>query len=52
MLEKAKTTAFEMKLDVEGNVLNYKEIMSLMIYGKTFEHSDENILQRVTYDMG
>ena len=52
MLDNAKTTAFEMRLEVEGNVLNYKEIISLMIYGKQFEHSDENILQRVTYDMG
>jgi hypothetical protein len=52
MLEKAKTTAFEMKLVVKGNALNYKEIISLIIYGKKFEHIDENVLQRVTYDMG
>lgn len=52
MFEKAKTTAFEMKLEVKGNILNYKEIISLMIYDKKFEHSDENILHRITYDMG
>jgi len=34
MFEKAKTTAFEVKLLVEDNVLSYKDVMSLIIYGK------------------
>ena len=50
MIEKAKTTAFRMELSVKNNVLKYREITSLEIYGKKFEHSDESVLQRVTYD--
>ncbi|HED33008.1 MAG TPA: DUF1794 domain-containing protein [Gammaproteobacteria bacterium] len=50
MIEKAKTTAFRMALSVKKNELKYHEVTSLEIYGKTFEHSDESILYRVTYD--
>ena len=50
MLEKAKTTAFCMALSVKENQLRYREVTSLEIYGKNFEHSDESILHRVTYD--
>jgi len=50
MLKKAKTTAFRMELSVKDNELEYHEITSLEIYGKTFEHSDKSILHRVTYD--
>lgn len=51
MLEKAKTKAFKMKLSVKGNELNYREVMSLHIYGKDFEHVDKSTLHRVTYDL-
>ncbi len=51
MMEKAKTKAFKMKLCVKGNELSYREVMSLHIYGKDFEHIDESTLQRVTYDL-
>ncbi|MEH6503838.1 MAG: heme-binding beta-barrel domain-containing protein [Cycloclasticus sp.] len=50
MLEKAKTTAFQMKLTVKGDELAYREVTSLHIYGKDFEHKDESVLQRVTYN--
>jgi hypothetical protein len=50
MLEKAKTTAFHMKLTVKGDALAYSEAISLHIYGKDFEHKDESVLQRVTYN--
>lgn len=50
MIDKAKTTAFRMALSVKNNELKYREIMSLEIYEKKFEHSDESILHRVTYD--
>lgn len=51
MLEKAKTTAFKMKLSVKGNEMNYDETTSLHIYGKDFEHTDRSTLNRVTYDL-
>ncbi len=50
MLEKAKTTAFRMELSVKENKLSYREVTSLEIYGKTFEHTDNSVLHRVTYD--
>lgn len=50
MLEKAKTTAFKMNLTVKGNQLNYREVTSLHIYGKDFEHIDESTLFRVMYE--
>jgi len=52
MLEKAKTTAFHMRLCVKGNKMNYKQTTSLRIYGKDFEHVDESTLVRLTYDLG
>lgn len=50
MLEKAKTNAFQMKMSVKGDELNYREVTSLYIYGKEFEHVDSSTLQRVTYE--
>ncbi len=50
MLEKAETKAFKMNLSVKGNELNYHEIISLHIYGKDFEHTDQSKLFRVIYD--
>jgi len=50
MLEKAETKAFTMNLSVKGNELNYKEVTSLHIYEKDFEHIDESRLFRVTYE--
>jgi hypothetical protein len=50
MLEKAKTNAFQMKMTVKGDELTYREVTSLHIYGKDFEHVDSSTLQRVTYE--
>lgn len=51
MAEKAKTTAFHMRMSVKGNILSYEETTSLYIYGKDFEHVDKSSLMRVTYDL-
>ncbi len=50
MLEKAKTKAFHMNMKVNKHEISYKEIMSLFIYGKEFEHVDSSVLKRVVYD--
>jgi hypothetical protein len=49
MLEKATTKAFKMSLIVKNNELKYREVMSLNIYGKDFEHIDESTLSRIIY---
>jgi len=46
MLEKAKTTAFEMVLKVDGDTMHYRQTTSLSIYGREFPHTDENTLKR------
>jgi len=51
MLEKAKTTAFHMKLSIQENQLHYRQETSLHIYGKDFEHIDESTLQRICYEL-
>lgn len=50
MLEKAKTTAFDMTMTLAGDTLRYKESTQLFIYGKNFDHTDESELQRIVYD--
>lgn len=50
MLEKATTKAFHMKMIVKNDELTYREVTSLHIYGKDFEHIDTSTLQRVTYN--
>ncbi len=46
MHEQARTTAFHHHITVNGNTLHYAETTTVDIYGKVFEHTDENILQR------
>ena len=50
MLEKATTKAFHMKMIVKNDELTYREVTSLHIYGKDFEHIDTSTLQRITYN--
>ena len=50
MLEKARTTAFKMRLSIRGDEMTYEETTSLDIYGRQFEHTDGCTLQRVIYD--
>ena len=47
MKEMAKTTSFESKFVIKGDTMHFYEKSMLEIYGKTFEHTDENELKRV-----
>ncbi|MBB3047052.1 hypothetical protein FHR99_001288 [Litorivivens lipolytica] len=47
MAEKARTTAFEMEVSVQGDSLKYKQTTYLSIYGREFPHTDVNTLKRV-----
>jgi len=44
MMEKARTTEFRHKIIVGNGKLYYHETTMVDIYGKTFEHTDENTL--------
>jgi len=46
MRDKASTLSFEHRLTVKGDRLTYKETTMLAIYGRSFEHTDENELVR------
>ena len=46
MQAKAKTLEFDHKITVDGDALRYEETMVLDIYGRRFEHRDENELIR------
>ncbi|MHC5211678.1 MAG: heme-binding beta-barrel domain-containing protein [Planctomycetota bacterium] len=46
MGEKARTTEFRHTLTIDGDRLHYAETTTVGIYGKTFEHTDENRLVR------
>jgi len=48
MRDNAKTTKFSHRMTLAGNRLAYRETTMLDIYGKVFEHTDHNILQRST----
>ena len=47
MRDNASTKAFEHVITVEGDTMKYFEKTTVDIYGKTFEHTDENTLTRV-----
>lgn len=46
MAQNARTTAFTHKIKVDGDTLSYAETTELDIYGREFDHTDENTLQR------
>lgn len=46
MRDHASTTAFRHRITVDGKTLHYAETTELDIYGRHFEHTDENQLQR------
>jgi len=46
MHKNARTTAFRHRIAIGGNTLYYTETTTVEIYGKTFEHTDENTLKR------
>jgi hypothetical protein len=45
MQENAKTSSFKQKLVLKDGVLTYSQTTILEIYGKIFEHTDDNILK-------
>ncbi len=45
--DKAKTTAFTHTITITGDELSYMETTMLEIYGRHFEHTDENVLTRL-----
>lgn len=44
---KAKTSAFKMTVEIDGDTLSYNEVTDLDIYGRKFDHIDSNELVRV-----
>jgi hypothetical protein len=44
MRDKARTTEFRHEITVTGNELSYSETTVVEIYGKTFDHTDRNVL--------
>ncbi len=46
MRDNAKTTEFRHRITIEGDKLVYEETTVVDIYGKTFNHTDRNRLQR------
>ena len=46
MRDNARTTEFRHRITVGGDKLTYSETTIVEIYGKTFEHTDENELTR------
>ena len=46
MRDNAKTIGFEHQINVSATALHYKETTVLDIYGKIFNHTDENTLSR------
>lgn len=44
--DKASTKSFSLALTIGGDSLHYREVTMLDIYGKSFEHADENRLAR------
>ena len=47
MHQKAKTIRYEVELKVNGNDMTYHELSQLEIYGRSFDHTDDNVLRRV-----
>ena len=46
LAQKARTLAFTHRIEVEGDTLRYTETTLVDIYGRRFEHTDRNTLQR------
>ena len=47
MKQKASTSSYQFNMRFDGETITYTQSMTLAIYGKTFEHTDENTLTRV-----
>ena len=46
MRDKARTLEFRHRVTLDGDTLSYSETTVLDIYGRTFEHTDQNELTR------
>ena len=46
MRDHARTLEFRHKLSIRGDELTYAETTVLDIYGRKFDHTDENVLVR------
>ncbi len=46
MRDNASTVAFRHEVTIDGDQLSYAETTSLEIYGRRFEHTDQNELVR------
>jgi hypothetical protein len=46
MAKEARTTEFRHRLTIDGDRLSYAQTTVLEIYGKSFDHTDENTLVR------
>jgi hypothetical protein len=46
MIANAKTKSFKQTLTLTDSNLSYSETMLVDIYGKEFEHTDQNVLTR------
>lgn len=46
MRDNARTTAFKQQLSVDNDTLSYTQTTTVEIYGKVFEHTDQNELTR------
>lgn len=46
MRDNARTTAFDMTMEVKGHQMTYSETTYLDIYGRKFDHTDNSILFR------
>jgi hypothetical protein len=46
MRDNARTVEFRHKIQLDGDKLSYAETTVLEIYGKKFDHTDENELTR------
>jgi hypothetical protein len=47
MKKKAKTLAFKRQLTLLGKTLSYSQLTTIDIYGKIFDHTDDNTLVKV-----
>lgn len=46
MRDNAKTRSFTHRISIDGDQMTYQETTMVEIYGRQFEHTDENVLHR------
>jgi hypothetical protein len=48
MRDNASTVGFSHRVEIDGDNMRYAETAKLEIYGRSFDHTDENELRRTT----